>query len=539
MVPSAQMRGDMSAMPSISGQGRGRFLTLVVLTALLQAGAAAVAAVATRDVFETFLAPPESFPVAALAVLAASGIVIAIGRIAQATVAERLGQSFAGDLREQLFAHLSLMPRLAVQNQRRGGLSLRFVGDLSSIRNWVGDAMPKLIAAVFVLPAACGAGFLLHPVLGTVLTVCVCVGLAVMALAARTLRPLHRALRRQRALLSADMIERAPQAPDLRLIGRMGREIARLRNRTHTLTEAATARRRAGAVIRAIPDVIAAIAGALVLATALHLDLPASLAAGGLAAAAILVAPLRDFAMIWDRYSAFVVARSKCLRVFRRPVLLARKTLPSQPSMTFEDVSHGPLRNLSFHVPVGGQLQLHGVNGTGKTTLLRLAAGLEEPDEGRVLIGEHPAMSAAPEFGICLIDAQTPILAGSLRRCLTLGTVKRPSDAQILETATAVGLEMLLRRLGGLDGRVSELGRNISNGERWRMLLARASLSQARLVLLDCPDATLDPGSLDVFIHGMASAGATLIMTNHMQHHERQRNEAQMINLPSVRPTGD
>ncbi|MEM6624663.1 MAG: ABC transporter ATP-binding protein [Pseudomonadota bacterium] len=521
----------MSAFPSINGQGRGRFLTLVVLTALLQAGAAAVAAVATRDVFATFLAPAGSLPWAALAILAASGVVIAGGRIAQATVAERLGQSFTGELREQLFTQLSRMPRLEVQNQRRGGLSLRFVGDLSSIRSWVGDAMPKLIAAAFVLPAACGAGFLLNHLIGAALAACVCVGLAAMTLAARTLRPLHRALRRQRARLSADMSERAPQAPDLRLIGRLGHEIARLQTRTDALTEAATARRRAGAVMRAIPDTIAAIAGALVLGIALHLDLPASLAAGGLAAAAILVAPLRDLAMIWDRYNAFVVARSKCLRVFRRPILPARKALPSQPSLTFEDVSHGPLRSLSFHVPIGGLLQVHGANGAGKTTLLRLAAGMEEPAYGRVLMGDHPATSASPEFGVCLIDAQTPILAGSLRRCLTLGAVKRPSDAQIMEMATAFGLKMLLQRVGGLDGRVSELGRNISEGERWRVLLARASLCQARLVLLDCPDGVLDPDSIDTFVQCMASVGATLIMTGNMQRLNRQRSEAQVINL--------
>ncbi|MEM7060151.1 MAG: ABC transporter ATP-binding protein [Pseudomonadota bacterium] len=521
----------MSAFPSIHGQGRGRFLTLVVVTALLQAGAAAISAVATRDVFATFLAPAKPLPVAALTVLAASGIVIAVGRVAQAMVSERLGQSFAGDLRERLFTHLSRMPRMAVQNQRRGGLSLRFVGDLSSIRNWVGDAMPKLIAAGFVLPAACGAGILLHPLLGAVLTTCVCAGLVAMTFAARTLRRLHRALRRQRARLSADMSERAPQAPDLRLIGRMDHERERLRTRTRSLTEAATARRRAGAVMRAIPDVIAAIAAAMVLATALHLDLPASLAAGGLAAAAIFVAPLRDLAMIWDRYNAFVVARSKCLRVFRRPILLTFEALPSRPSLTFEDVSHGPLQNLSFHVPVVGLLRVQGSNGTGKTTLLRLAAGLEEPDQGRVLIGKHPATSAAPEVGICLIDTHTPILAGSLRRCLTLGAVKRPSDAQILEATTTFGLETLLHRLDGLDGRVSELGRNISEGERWRVLLARASLTKARLILLDCPEGALDLDSLDTIVQCLANERTTLIITERERNADLQQGETPSIDL--------
>lgn len=155
----------MSSFPEIVNQERGRYLLVVVSTALLQAIAAAFAAVATRDVFSVFLEPTGLLPLRELLVLAGSGIVIALGRVGQATVAERLGQSFAGDLRERLFCHLSRMPRTAVQNQRRGGLSLRFVGDLSAIRGWAGDALPKAIAAGCVLPAACAAGFLLHPML--------------------------------------------------------------------------------------------------------------------------------------------------------------------------------------------------------------------------------------------------------------------------------------------------------------------------------------------------------------------------------------
>lgn len=521
----------MSAFPEIAQHRRGRHLTLVVLTALLQAVAAAIAAIATRDVFAAFQTPDSSLPLTGLAVLAASGLVIAAGRVAQATVAERLGQSFAGELRERLFTHLSHMPRPVVQNQRRGGLALRFVGDLSSIRGWVGDAMPKLIAAAFVLPAACAAGFLLHPLLGAALTACIVVGLVAMALAARSLRPLHRALRRQRARLSADMSERAPQAPDLRLIGRMDLELSRLKTRTKSLTGAATARRRAGAIMRAIPDAIAAIAGALVLAIALRLDLPASLAAGGLAAAAILVAPLRDLAMIWDRYNAFHVARSKCLKVFSHPAPPGAITKTVEPSVTFKSVSHGVLRDVSFDVSSGEVLIVRGANGTGKSTLLRLAAGMEDPEHGQVLIGDHTASAAAPEAGVCLIDAHTPILAGSLRRCLTLGAAKRPSDACILNVAGAFGLAPLLQRLGGLDGAVAELGRNLSDGEYWRALLARARLTKARLVLLDCPERALDRKALGIITQCLADERTTLIITEREHCDDILGAQARLIEL--------
>ncbi|MEL7470180.1 MAG: ABC transporter ATP-binding protein [Pseudomonadota bacterium] len=502
----------MSGFPSIVANGRGRYLILVVLTALLQALAAACAAIATRDIFAAFLAHDETRPVGAFLVLVGSGLAIAAGRIGQATLGERLGQSFAGELRDRLFTQFSQMPRLDVQNQRRGGLALRFVGDLSAVRGWVGDGLPKTFAAGFVLPAACLAGFLLHPMLGAILSGCVCLALLVLALAARRLRPLHQALRRRRARLSADMSERAPQAPDLRLIGRMAQERARLRLRTQSLTNAATARRRAGAIMRAVPDIVAAAAAALVLAVSLDLALSASLAAGGLAAAAIVITPLRDLALISDRYNAFHVARTKCLRVFKRPTLSEAADTPVDTSLTFRGVSHGPLQNLSFTVPPGGTLILRGSNGSGKSTLLRLAAGLEAPGQGHTLIGAEPAVSAAPLSRICLIDSHTPILAGSLRRSLTLGARKRPSDDRICDVAVEFGLASLLRRVSGLNGKISELGRNLSEGERWRVLLVRARLAKARIILLDCPDGALGGDAEDRISQWLKNADSTIVV---------------------------
>lgn len=93
---------------------------------------------------------------------------------------------------------------------------------------------------------------------------------------------------------------------------------------------------------------------------------------------------------------------------------------------------------------------------------------------------------------IALVGARSPILAGSLRRALTMGAARRTDDAAILEQAEAFGLKDVIERLGGLDGRVAEAGRNLSSGEVRRVLLTRAALSESRLVLLDEPDDSLD-----------------------------------------------
>lgn len=493
----------MTAFPAILTKARRQPLALLVLTALGQAAAVAVAAIATRDIFTALASPAAALPatalpLTALAALALSGVALGWLRVVQAVLAERLGQAFVGELRAELFEHLARTPRDRVRAARHGGMSLRFVGDLSAIRGWVGKGLPALVSASLVLPAACIAAFVLDPRLGLAIAVPMALGLLTMTALARRLDPAQRRLRRRRALLSADMSERAPAASGLRLIGRFRREQALLRRRTRALAAAAVARARAAERMRAIPDAVSALAATAVLTVALTHDLPAAVAAGALAVASLTVRPLRELAGVWNRYNAFAVARAKCRRLLRRPTLPRAARKPASGGLAFENVAHGPLAAISFVLPEGRSLAIGGPNGAGKSTLLALAAGLEAPRSGRVRIGRTAAVRAAPLAGVHLLDAHTPILAGSLRRALTLGASRRPADAQVRQAAIDHGLGPLLSRIGGLDGRIAEAGRNISAGERWRILLTRARLAEARILLVDDPDQALDEDALQI-----------------------------------------
>lgn len=505
----------MTTFPAILTKARRRPLALLVLAALGQAAAVAAAAIATRDIFAALASSTASTPYAALAALAFSGVALGWLRIVQAVLAERLGQAFVGELRAELFDHLARAPRERARAARHGGMSLRFVGDLAAIRGWVGKGLPALVSASVVLPAACIAAFVLDLRLGAAIAGPMALGLVTMMVLARRLEPAQRRLRRRRALLSADMSERAPAAPGLRLIGRFGREQALLRRRTRALADAAVTRARAAARMRAIPDAVSAIAATAALSVALTHDLSAAVAAGALAVASLTARPLRELAGVWNRYNAFTVARAKCRRLLLRPTLPHAARKPAPGPLTFENVTHGPVQGVNFVLPEGRSLAVSGPNGAGKSTLLALAAGLEAPRSGHVRIGQTIAVRAASLAGVHLLDADTPILAGSLRRALTLGAPKRPADRLVRKTAIDHGLDPLLRRIGGLDGRIAEAGRNISAGERWRILLARARLAEARILLIDDPDQALDDDALEIVRALMSERQRTiLIATN-------------------------
>lgn len=124
-----------------------------------------------------------------------------------------------------------------------------------------------------------------------------------------------------------------------------------------------------------------------------------------------------------------------------------------------------------------------GPSGCGKTTLLELVAGIRRPDSGRV--------SAPPVH----LVTQRPFLgAGTLRDNLTIGGPHESHD--LWEALREVGLDGTVAGLpDGLDTRIGDDGFGLSAGQRARLVLARALLSPATVVLLDEVTAHVDADS--------------------------------------------
>ena len=513
----------MSQLPPITDAGRGRGIAQVAALAIAQAVAAGVAAFATRDVFAALRDASDALPVVALSLIATAGLVIALARVAERVVAERIGQQYAGALRLALFSHLARMSERDVSGRRAGALAMRFVGDLTAVRHWVSLGLARLISAGVVLPAAGGVLFVLEPTLALAASLPIVLGLATMALAGPRLGRAHWRLRSRRARLAADMLERVPHAPELRLLGRIDLEIAQLLRRTEALIESALARASGAAMLRAIPDLVSGMAAAALLLAALVSGSPAAGVAGAMAALGLMIHPMRELAGVWDRYRAWTIARDKCAAVLAAPTLERQRGRrppmeDTPPLLRFSNVTTGTLAGLDIEALPGQKIAIVGANGAGKSTLLRLAAGLAQAASGAVTLnGREPSGLNAGERRrmIALMTPRSPILAGSFRRALTMGSSRRPTDAEITARAQAFGLGHALQRLGGLNGSLAEGGRNLSSGEARRVLLTRLALSGARLLLLDEPDDSLDGSGADLVEDLVRSADATALVVTH------------------------
>jgi iron(III) transport system ATP-binding protein len=194
-------------------------------------------------------------------------------------------------------------------------------------------------------------------------------------------------------------------------------------------------------------------------------------------------------------------------------------------SLTVQDVTKSfgatpVLTGIDLHVPSRSLTALLGPSGCGKTTLLRLIAGFEDPDTGRIAVGDRVVTGAgrgvpARRRGIGFVPQEGglfPHLTVAANVAFGLPRRERRDRARVRELLALVGLDAAL---------AERHPHQLSGGQQQRVALARALAPRPSLVLLDEPfsslDAALREDTRQAVAEALHASGATAVLVTHDQ----------------------
>lgn len=204
--------------------------------------------------------------------------------------------------------------------------------------------------------------------------------------------------------------------------------------------------------------------------------------------------------------------------------------LPADPEhfdgIRMEHVSYGyegrsrALQDVSLTIPRGSSVALVGLSGCGKSTAASLLMRFCDPDQGTIFIEGKEYRSVTPQqlrTNIAMVPQQVNLFSGTIRENLLLAD-PNANDEKLKEALSEAGLGSFLKTLPkGLDSDVGNAGAALSGGQRQKMGIARALLSEAQYMIFDEATSSVDPQSEREIWEtiGRLSKTRTLIIISH------------------------
>jgi ABC-type multidrug transport system fused ATPase/permease subunit len=195
-------------------------------------------------------------------------------------------------------------------------------------------------------------------------------------------------------------------------------------------------------------------------------------------------------------------------RMATPPVHLAGGELVLELDQVSFSFNEGPwtLRSITFCLRRGEVVVLHGVSGSGKSSLMNIIAGVLQPASGMVRVDRA---------SVAYVPQDVAMLDDSIRNNLLFGLPAK-SDAELMNALAAANLaEFVAAQPRGLDAGIGDNGVLFSGGQRQRLGLARAILRSASLLLLDEATSALDGENESQVLENLSASGVAVLLVTH------------------------
>jgi ATP-binding cassette subfamily B protein len=241
--------------------------------------------------------------------------------------------------------------------------------------------------------------------------------------------------------------------------------------------------------------------------------------------------PLVGMARLIEEFEEIGAAIGEAASVLNRPMESSARSSGLRPKLAgeiqFQDVtftypsnSVPALERVSFQVPAGTTVGLVGRSGSGKSTITRLLQGINRDYKGFVKMDgvdlrDVDLRHLRQSLGVVLQD--NFLFRGSIRENIIAG---RPglTLAHAVQAARLAGAEEFIERMpNGFETYIEEGSPNLSGGQRQRLAIARALITDPRILILDEATSALDPESEAVVNANLQriGAGRTMVIVSH------------------------
>ena len=483
--------------------------------------------IASDDPAALDLTPIAIFAVIAFAIPALLG---AANEQLQLVIA-RVSRKATVRIRSDVFEHLQRLEMREHQQHYSGDLLVRLMGDVNMIRDLLFPSWLSLLSRGSILVG------------GTIIFALVdwrlfCVALIPLPLLWVTVERGSTAIkfaagkqRRKEGAIAARAAESLQQVGLIKAFAAEKRTADEFRSDARSAERATMAAARHAARMARLTEVLTGAGVALVLVLGARRTQAGVITVGQLVLAIsytrMIYKPIRKLTGEGARIAKATACALRVMELLDKPVEgsdTGEDAATMGGDIEFVDVHHSyhdgraSLDGLDLHVPEGALAAVVGENGTGKSTLLSLLLRLHEPKAGSITIGGKTIDAyrlASYRERIAYVPQNLSLFGGTIRENIAFGRPEA-TDQQIQLAADAALLSPVLDQLpDGLDTVLDENGASLSGGQARRLMLARAAVRDASILLLDEPLSGLDPEArrtVSRAIRNIADGRTTLIV---------------------------
>jgi ABC-type multidrug transport system fused ATPase/permease subunit len=431
--------------------------------------------------------------------------------VARRLVAGRVSLAIEFDLRNLLYRHLQSLELAFFDRQQTGQLMSRATVDLQSVRFFLGYGLIFISQSALTILLAAVAMFVIEPGLAALSLLPIPFVVVVATRYGLRSRPAQQEVQQRIAELTADVEE---NVSGIRVVKAFAAEPQQLRRFEHSVTrvfDQSMVATRLRAFYNPFIGFLPSVGLAVILLVGGRQVIDGRLTLGDFTAfytyLLMLIGPMRSLGIALGMAQRATASGARLFEILdRAPALTSPPGAQPLPegagrvelrdvTFRYESAPRPALRDIDMVVDAGTTVALVGGTGSGKTTLVQLLGRLYDVTEGAVLIDGADVRDV--ELGslrraISVVDDDPFLFSATVHENIAYGRPEATREEVELAAVRAQAAGFIAELPAGYDTRIGERGLTLSGGQRQRIAIARALLSDPRILILDDATSSVD-----------------------------------------------